>query len=293
MSIVLVTGTPGAGKTLYAVKTLLEDLIPSGRRIYTNINGFQTDAKNVTICDDEMPYKWMDEDDDAIFVFDEVQHQYGTRNGAAKVPPYISAFETHRHHGFDFYLITQGPSLIDRHLWPLVERHVHMYRAFGLKRSSKFEWNAVNPSPNPAQTRTNAEKRNFSFPAKYFEHYKSASTHTVKSRFPVRLFAFLALLIVVILFCGWYLFRSVSPDRISDRAETLQEATLEGLEPGQALTLRTPCLARVVGRSGAGYVIRFVNGSVRSVSPRSIGTTPEGRGFLILQNRKFYLCNRI
>ncbi|MEM9764131.1 MAG: zonular occludens toxin domain-containing protein [Pseudomonadota bacterium] len=186
MSIVLVTGTPGAGKTLWAVQQVCEKYLDQGRRIFHNIDGFAPpDPKGLVerIEDDEIE-NWPDYPEHSVFVFDECQRQFPRRNPMSQVPRYISGFETHRHQGMDFLLITQGPMLIDTHIHPLVERHVHLYRPFGLSRSSIFTWNTVNPTPNPRQSRITAQKRNFRFPKRYFGVYKSATQHTVERRIP-------------------------------------------------------------------------------------------------------------
>lgn len=201
----LVTGSPGAGKTLWTVKTVIDELIPSGRPIFLNINGFRFDAENVHALEGDeaksLPFNWHEPDkypDGSIFVFDEVQQQYPTRHSTAKVPRHISQFETHRHRGMDFYLVTQGPRLIDRHIWPLVERHVHLFRAFGLQRTRILEWGGVNDEPQPPQSHSIAMKENFRFPKKYFEFYKSASLHTVKARLPWKIIIFILLCLCVV-----------------------------------------------------------------------------------------------
>ena len=208
MPITLITGTPGAGKTLYAVKKLVEELVPSGRQIFVNINGLDVPNENVHPCDDETPMKWMDYPDGSIFIFDEVQRQYPFKNAMSKVPDYITAYETHRHRGMDFYFITQGPHLLERHLFPLIDRHFHIYRPFGLKRSTVLEWNGVNPTPAPRQSRTNAMIKSFNFPKKYFSLYKSATVHTVKMRVPWKLVIVVGLVFAAFLTLGiWGFFK--------------------------------------------------------------------------------------
>lgn len=204
MPITLITGTPGAGKTLFAVKQIFEDLLPTGRDVYSNISGLDASGyENLHIVDKDAPFHWMDYPDGAIFVFDEIQEQYPFKNAMSKAPPYITGYETHRHKGFDFFFITQGPYLIDRHLHPLIQTHYHIYRPFGMKRSTVLMWNGVNAKPEPAQNRSNAIVKNFSFPAKYFDKYKSATKHTVKLRIPWKLIGIFVLLLLGFGFLGY------------------------------------------------------------------------------------------
>jgi zona occludens toxin len=190
MAVILITGRPGAGKTLSAVKMLIEDVLPTGRPVFADIDGLDYEGLGVgrLVQDEEDPVagcqRWHEMPEGSVIFIDECQRVFPVRNPASKVPVWVSEFETHRHKGLDVYLITQGPRLIDRHIHDLVDRHVHLFRAFGLKRSTRYEWNGINLSPDPEQGKENAQKANFAFPAKYFEFYKSASVHTVKARIP-------------------------------------------------------------------------------------------------------------
>lgn len=209
--ITLVTGTPGAGKTLWNVNNILTNLLKTGRPIYSNINGLSIDDPNVTIVDDDVMTKWMDYPDGSIFIFDECQTVYRPRASGAKVPDYIAKFETHRHHGFDFYLITQYPGFIDKNIRELVGLHVHLYRPFNLKRSQVFEWPAVNPDPNPAQSAATASRKQFVFPKSAYQHYKSASQHTMKVRLPWGPILMVLASMLVAVAGSLYAFRSVFP----------------------------------------------------------------------------------
>lgn len=200
--LTLVTGSPGAGKTLWTVKHIVEELVPTGRPIFTNINGLNIDAPNVHQCDDDMPYKWFEQEDGSIFVFDEVQRQYPPRHATSKVPKHISEYQTHRHKGMDIFLVTQGPKLIDRHLHDLTERHVHLFRAFGMSRSKIYDWGSVNDTPQPPQSWSSAMKSTFNFPKKYYDYYKSATIHTVQPRLPWKWFLLIGVLGLFVIGAG-------------------------------------------------------------------------------------------
>lgn len=277
MSINLVTGTPGAGKTLYVVRELVEHLLPQNRPIFHNINNLDLSAiglssDNVHKMPDEGVRNWFQFPEHSVFVFDECQRDFPPRNPMSAVPQYISEFETHRHKGMDFYLITQGPQLIDRHLHPLVENHIHLYRPFGLKRSTVFKWNTVNHSPNPKQSRLTSQTRNFSFPKKYFAAYKSATQHTIAARPPwVLLLAVPALIILVV---GAILgFRSYMFDKMAitkaeemvDVAQVHEVPALDQMIPSALVntTLASPCASIV---SVTGGRVRYIAGGVRGMA---------------------------
>lgn len=216
MAVVLITGRPGAGKTLSAVKMLIEEVLPTGRQVFADIDGLDYEGLGVArlVQGDEDPVqacqKWHTVPEGSVIFIDECQRVFPVRNPASKVPEWVSEFETHRHKGLDVYLITQGPRLIDRHIHDLVDRHVHLYRAFGLKRSTRYEWNGINTSPDPTQDTDNATKQNFTFPAKYFAAYKSASMHTAKARLPWKPIVTLALTIPLCAFLLMHLFSRLS-----------------------------------------------------------------------------------
>ena len=218
--ITLVTGSPGAGKTLFVVSLLLTEYAASGRKIYTNIDGFDCEAANALPaalkagteylpCSKQTPFEWMNFEDGALFVFDEVQEQYFVRNAMAKVPLYVSKFETHRHHGFDFIFITQGPRLLDTHFRALIGRHFNLYRSFNWKKSRLSDWNSINLDPNPKQSKDTALVRTFDFKKEHFRFYKSASLHTMKARVPWRVVGFVGFAFAVLAGGAFFGFRAV------------------------------------------------------------------------------------
>lgn len=264
MPITLVTGTPGAGKTLFVVKELIEKLSKDGRPIYHNITGLDLVALakmkvnpfNIFYCGDDGPYNWPEYDPGCIFIFDEVQQQYPPRNPSSKTPEYLAGLETHRKKGHDFWMITQHPSLIDNHVKRLASRHFHLYRPFGLARSTLFEWQGVNSEPNPRQSRSNAATNGFSFPKNYFKAYHSAEIHTVKARIPWRLVAIVVALFVAasgVAYMGYLSFSRMLVDRAEIHGDTLN---LAEETPERINTLCFPLVARIEGV----YTIRTQTG---------------------------------
>ena len=98
----------------------------------------------------------------------------------------MQLFDTHRHKGYDIFLVTQHPRLIDSFIRNLVGRHLHLYRPFGLMRSQLFEWQECCENP-----RVDAKPvpKLWKFPRKLFGLYKSAEEHTHKTRLPWRAIA--------------------------------------------------------------------------------------------------------
>lgn len=192
MSITLVTGTPGAGKTLHAVSTLLpafaaQKVLESSRRIL--VDGikdlivehemmpptiYSPMTEKIT-CDGEGVLNWWEwcKPGDVI-VIDEVQRMWRPRGNGSKVPQMIAELETHRHRGVDFIIITQHPMLLDQNVRRLVDRHIHIRRMWGGNRAVRYEWDHCS-SPDKVG---DAGKSYWPYPKDAFKYYKSAELHT-------------------------------------------------------------------------------------------------------------------
>jgi zona occludens toxin len=212
--IFLVTGTPGAGKTLYMVKKLVEELIPTGRPIFHNINGLKVDGlvqMQVIDVGEDGPLHWESFPDGSICVFDEVQRRWPAERSPSNIPESVLKLDTHRHRGFDFWVVTQSPMGIDPRLRRLVEEHHHLHRQFGLKGSVLRRWTGVNDDPRPPLAEQDADKVIFRFPKRLFDFYQSASIHTDKVKIPWKLVKWSAIAVLVLIGAGFMMWRSFGP----------------------------------------------------------------------------------
>lgn len=188
--ITLITGTPGAGKTLYCVSKLLRELVGSvvkttdekghpveiPRRVMTNIPGLLLDHE--LIGPDEGGgladwHKWAKPGD--VIAYDEVQRSWPPRPNGSKVPDYISALETHRHLGVDIIILTQNPMLLDRNVQALVGRHVHIRRFGAMGAAIAYEWDHCSRQLLFSKA---LKKSTFRYDRSVFKLYKSAELHT-------------------------------------------------------------------------------------------------------------------
>lgn len=265
--ITLVTGTPGAGKTLWTVKELISRLIPLGRDIYTNIDGLNVDADHVYSIQAHEMHHWQSYPDGSIFIYDECQEQFPPRHATAKVPDYIGGFQTHRHRGMDFYLVTQEPTLIDKAIRVLVGRHVHLYRPMGLKRSQVFEWPTVNSDPNPSHSSSSAKRNQFIFPKSLYSAYKSASSHTHTVNLPWGLIGLVGGSLVLIAASFWWFLGSMFGDISAASAEPVPVVDPKISETGagsDAVQASFSCF--LMGRVGSMYLIKQDSGPLFAVS---------------------------
>lgn len=179
--LTLITGTPGAGKSLYAVwklarhvpETTIEQNGESiKRRLFSNIKNLLVEHTHIEAADLDCWHTWAKPGD--VILFDEVQEVWRPRGLGTKVPDCIAKLETHRHMGVDIILVTQHPMLVDPNIRRLVNQHMHMRRLAG-KVSMVYEWDHCS---NPQQTTTCVHSGLFWFPKEAFSLYKSAQLHT-------------------------------------------------------------------------------------------------------------------
>jgi zona occludens toxin len=190
--ITLITATPGGGKTALAVKMMVE-AVKQGRPLFMQgipelklpyIPLPAVDEWTETRVDPEdpdqrsLPYFTFPEN--ALIVIDEAQRIFRVRVPGSRVPDHVAAFETVRHTGVTFLLITQSPAFLDTHIRKLVGQHIHL-RDVGMLGRWWYEWPEVG---NPEAFRTAPIKKKFSLPKSSFALYKSASLH-IKRKYTV------------------------------------------------------------------------------------------------------------
>ncbi|SDC09094.1 zona occludens toxin [Paracidovorax valerianellae] len=192
--ITVITGTPGAGKTLYTIEKLLLPLVGTHipqegadgvvtmhpRTIYTNINGLLLDHELIDGGDNQGLRDWHTwAKPGSVIVFDEVQRHWKPRANGSAVPADIEALETHRHMGVDFIIITQNVMLVDKNIHALGGRHLHVRRIANMPMAIVYEWDHVSRGLLYAKSMTKSPWR---YSKKVFKLYKSADLHTKQPR---------------------------------------------------------------------------------------------------------------
>jgi zona occludens toxin len=200
--IELNTGVPGSGKTLSMVQRLsklqsqwiskpelgrpvfvlgIPDLIlPHSPVPLLSVQIAKAGSPSLVPDWDLMP-------DGSLVIIDEAQGCFPPRSSASTPPAHVSWLNVHRHRGFDIWLTTQHPKLIDASVRALVGKHQHYRRLFGGSRAVCYEWDACSDSLSGTKT---AIKSFFPYPKNIFKFYKSAEIHT-KQNFKLPLWAFI------------------------------------------------------------------------------------------------------
>ena len=193
--IVLVTGTPGSGKTLFVVSKILElqKQFPD-RKIYSDIDGLQIDGV------EQSPDDWRTTPDNSIVIYDEAQQHERFRAGTqANKDEVVQKLQVHRHTGHDIWFITQSPRFLNAFVLDLVGEHYHLHRPYGAKLASVYYWRSVRKQPQSLASRELAENEFlFKYPKELFNVYKSATQHNVKLKIPKKLWLIVAAIVIML-----------------------------------------------------------------------------------------------
>lgn len=193
----LITGTPGAGKSLYATKLILE-LIAENERvektpiekrkdsdivrpIFTDISGFDHERFGTQVS----PEDWTTAPVGSVIFYDECQKKFGPDNkGGRSGRDDIRAMEEHRHKGVDLFFITQRETLLHAHVRALIGRHYHLQRINGAKAVNIFQADeGVIKTTSPASLKR-CDSSTWVYEKRLFECYKSSELHTHKYTMP-------------------------------------------------------------------------------------------------------------
>lgn len=279
--ITLITGTPGAGKTLYCISKLLRDLVGSvvkstdqdgntvetPRRILTNIPRLLLDHELIGPDAGGGLADWQDwcQPGDVI-AYDEVQRSWPPRPNGSKVPEYISALETHRHKGVDFILLTQHPMLLDRNVRALVGRHLHVRRLGGIGAAIVYEWDHCSQSLMYSKA---LKKAPFKYDKSVFKLYLSSELHTKpKTSIPPLIYV-VGLAVIAAVALVPTLMRRIEAKGAATEVKTAPPAVLPGAGASPvAKPAQKPMAGTSPGAAGQPYdVAAFV--PVVSYEPRS------------------------
>jgi zona occludens toxin len=218
--IILVTGTPGSGKSLYTVSELLNKQF-KGRPLY--INGIPDLLLEHEVLTDDDVEHWFDGrvPPNSVIVIDEVQRIWRPRSASVKAPEHITKLEVHRHQGVDFIVITQHPQQIDAHVRRLVGRHLHIRRTWGLAASVVYEWDATSTLSNIKT----AQSKVWRYPKSAYKLYKSSQLHTkAGGKIPLVVWVVVAVA-VAFPFVGWEATQRVLHRLTNDGAEAVERTT--------------------------------------------------------------------
>ena len=255
--IVLITGTPGAGKTAHMVHMLVNDSMfknsdGTPRKIFTNIKGLNIpDMPTIDVSsiaseqaestDEKLSfhdiYKWIvkPENHGSVVIIDEVQDVWPARSNGSQVPPNVAWLNTHRHLGVDIFVLTQNPKNIDVNLRGLVNKHLHVAKnKLGMRTLLEWKYCANNPLTQAKDAFAKVHKLD----KKIFGYYKSAEVHT-ENKTKVTKWVFVLPIVLLIMPVALYFSYSLlknmaSKDKVVVAAAASSPASTDG-DTGQQL----------------------------------------------------------
>ncbi|MBH2042677.1 MAG: zonular occludens toxin [Comamonadaceae bacterium] len=222
--IYLTTGGNGAGKTLLTLKDVRDQQLKENRPVY--FHGFK--AKQVLLdwgWQEFDPKKWQDLPDGSICVMDECQNEFPAKI-QGELPDYVNAVAQHRRRrGFDFWMITPHPSLINVNIRRLIESpswHRHLKRTAGAAMVSELKFNFAEIKCEQPGSGARGVVTMRAYPKEVYDWYDSASLHTGKVRIPkqVWMLAACALLVPTL---GYFAFTKVYSN-VTKQAKPAQAA---------------------------------------------------------------------
>lgn len=157
--ITIITGLPGNGKTLYALTYINAYSEKEKRDVY------YSGIKDLLLpWTETKPEEWHTLPPGSIIVIDECQFVFPKKPNGSKLPEFYEKLAVHRHSGYDIFLITQHPSLVDNFVRQLCGRHFHVIRKFGMQRANVWEWASANTSPEKPASHKTAILHKFKYP---------------------------------------------------------------------------------------------------------------------------------
>lgn len=231
--ITLVTGTPGAGKTLRSIFEGLQ-LQKDGREVFAyGIDGLDP-AFIESLPDTWSLEKWKELPPNSVLIVDEA-HKFLPVRQPGKPPQWIQDLTEIRHHGITLILVTQDPRNIDAFVRRLVGEHVHLTRKAGLAGSLVRTFQGVSEDPNDYHARQSSQAVPWVFPKELYKVYKSASLHVMKPKIPWKIWAAGAFVVVLIFLIPYIYFKfgdtiDETPPTMAEKALNSQKSAFAGDE---------------------------------------------------------------
>ncbi len=181
------------------------------RRIYTNIIGINYPGVLSIHSTVDDPFDWRDLPDGSIVFYDEA-HEHPAFSAKDLLPPARTDAEKkrkeqildigysltlHGHFGFDIYLITQNPKLLNEHVRAACSVHYVMRRLWGLDVAMIYEFAEVQTYFANATRKQALSVKRFRYPKNLYKYYVSSNVHNIQKRVPMLYMLFFAIPIAI------------------------------------------------------------------------------------------------
>lgn len=248
--IYLITGSLGAGKTSNILWDLIKNPIYKGRPKFAGfIRGFDYEKHDFEMIDKndlENWCYWEDEKDDfsavsnfpkgSILLFDEADLFFPSSIQDKNPPRWLREMARSRHHGLDFYIITQQSKMVCTFLHGLIQTHIHYHRPHGSDEVTRYSWENHQPNVNARANRLLGLPQKVKVNPEVFTLYESTIENTRKKTPPIHIYKKLALALLPIIiapFFVWYFmyYRHLPPDTPEvTKTETTTKTTAQAAQ---------------------------------------------------------------
>lgn len=231
MSLVLFTGIPGSGKTLFAVsklKKIVEKNVVAEepRKIYADITGLAIEGI------EKPPMDWRETPPNSLLIYDEAQF-HKPFEVARGISPYdfIRELTIHRKTGHEIWYITQDPKRLHTNILEMIEQHFHLERPYGAKLATIYQFRGAERMPRSRSARDRAERKTiFHYDKSLFELYQSSEVDDgIRFRLPLGLIAWSLVAVGTIAITITLIFsdstkKLLDPDSVTVTATAIPEA---------------------------------------------------------------------
>lgn len=210
MTIRLITGIPGSGKTLFAVSELKKELeknttTDEPRAIYCDITGLKIHDIPPS------PIDWRNTPPRSLLIYDEAQlHQEFKPSRGQNPNKFVEELTIHRKTGHEIWFITQTPKRLHNDILDMVEVHYHLERPYGAKLASIYEYQGCERNPTSLAAKGRVKNKTlFNYDKSLYELYESSQVKDgIKFRLPKELTVWLILALVV----GYFGYTQITSD---------------------------------------------------------------------------------
>ncbi len=228
-----ITGQPGDGKTLYTITKVIEYIEECNSDKNTELHnrpvwyyGINQVAPHLGWQELKDPKFWVKCPKGSIIIIDEAQEHFPPQKQGSERPEHFKRFATHRHSGYDIYLITQNAMNIDFRVRSMVNVHWHLSRKFGMPKATVYRFTKVQ-NPDDYFAKKEAIVSTFNYPEKNFDLYKSAEVHTHKKTLPwkqIILYSSIFMALVAVCFYIYSVFAAKTEKY--EKAETTEQVVI-------------------------------------------------------------------
>lgn len=242
MTIIVLTATPGCGKTNHAVWSHIKPAVEAERIVYVygipdlKLPHIKITNAQLKTWSDRTPIDPNDPDgiqkldnfvEGSLIVVDEAAYPWPALQ-ISNPPEYIKYLSQHRKHSLDFLVITQSPKFVHPYVLENADRHIHLSQEWS--GSKQYEWSEFCSNPKLKTNRSNAVKKPYRLIKEAFPLYYSASQHLEKPKrsIPKMVYAAIFMVFAIPVMVG------LVYARISERVETAQADLQQITEPTKA-----------------------------------------------------------